>query len=64
MPYILFMQVHALLTDLIDQRKQDENISIADKLKIWRKQFNQELVKDKEDFNVERTQDQTRDFYW
>lgn len=44
------------------QKLNGEHLTIADKLKIWREQFNHELVEATDDFDVERSQDQGRDF--
>lgn len=46
------------------QKLNGEHLTIADKLKIWREQFNHELVEATDDFNIERSKDQGRDFSW
>ncbi len=46
------------------QKLNGDHLTVADKLKIWREQFNQELAEAKDDFNIERAQDQGRNFSW
>ena len=46
------------------QKLNGGHLIVADKLKIWREHFNQELVEATDDFNIERAKDQGRDFSW
>lgn len=46
------------------QKLNGDHLTVADKLKNWREQFNQQLAEAKDDFNIERAQDQGRDFSW
>lgn len=46
------------------QKLNGDHLTVVDKLKNWREQVNQELAEAKDDFNIERTQDQGRDFSW
>lgn len=58
-------QTTAVLMSFTEYQKLNgDHLTVADKLKIWREQFSHEFGKATEDFNVERTQDQGRDFSW
>ena len=58
-------QTTAVLLSIPEFNKlSGDDLSISAKLKNWREQFNHELVEAKDDFDVERSQDQARDFYW
>ena len=46
------------------QKLNGDHLTVVDKLKNWREQVNQELAEAKDDFNIERAQDQGRDFSW
>ena len=58
-------QTTAVLLSIPEYNKLSGNdLSISTKLKNWREQFHHELAESTDDFDVERSQDQARDFSW
>ena len=58
-------QTTAVLLSIPEYNKlSGDDLTVSKKLKIWREQFNHELVESTDDFNVDRSQDQARNFSW